>query len=53
MLHHARENLARLLATEGLSVHQVAERTGLDERTIRGILSGSRRRTPRRSIAWP
>jgi transcriptional regulator with XRE-family HTH domain len=41
MLHHARENLARLLATEGLSVHQVAEQTGVDERTIRGILSGS------------
>jgi transcriptional regulator with XRE-family HTH domain len=41
MLHHARENLARLLATEGLSVHQVAEQTGVDERTIRGILNGS------------
>jgi transcriptional regulator with XRE-family HTH domain len=41
MLHHAGQNLARLLATEGLSVHQVAARTGLDARTIRGILSGS------------
>ena len=40
MLHHARENLGRLLATEGLSVQQVAARTGLDARTIRGILSG-------------
>ncbi len=29
------------MAAEGLSVHQVAKRTGLDERTIRGILSGS------------
>ena len=41
MPHHVGQNLARLLATEGLTVHQVAERTGLDERTIRGILSGS------------
>ena len=38
---HARENLSRLMAAEGLSIHDVAEKTGLDERTIRGILSGA------------
>ncbi len=41
MPNHARENLSRLMAAEGLSVRGVAERTGLDERTIRGILGGS------------
>ena len=38
---HAKENLARLMAGEGYSIHDVAEKTNLDERTIRGILSGS------------
>jgi transcriptional regulator with XRE-family HTH domain len=37
----ARENLLRLMAAEGLSLGRVAERTGLDPRTVRGIL-GSR-----------
>ena len=40
---YARENLLRLMATGGLSVRGVAQRTGLDERTIRGILSGGNR----------
>lgn len=40
MSDYARENLLRLMATEGLSVRGVAQRTGLDERTIRGILGG-------------
>jgi transcriptional regulator with XRE-family HTH domain len=40
MSHHEHENLSRLLAAEGLSARQVAKRTGLDARTIRGILSG-------------
>ena len=40
MSDHARENLLRLMAAGGLSVRRVAERTGLDERTIRGILGG-------------
>lgn len=40
MSNHARENLWRLMAIEGLSIGQVAEKTGLDERTIRGILNG-------------
>ena len=40
MSDHARENLLRLMAAGGLSVRRVAEQTGLDERTIRGILGG-------------
>lgn len=43
MSDHAGENLRRLMAAAGLSIHQVAERTGLDERTIRGIASGASR----------
>ena len=43
MLDHARENLLRLMAAGGLSVRRVAEQTGLDERTIRGILRGGNR----------
>jgi transcriptional regulator with XRE-family HTH domain len=34
-------NLLRLMAGQGLSIRQVAEKTGLDERTIRGILGGA------------
>jgi len=41
MSDYARENLRRLLAGRGLSIRQLAEKTGLDERTIRGILSGT------------
>ncbi len=41
MSDHARENLLRLMAAEGLSVRGLAERSGLDERTIRGILGSS------------
>jgi transcriptional regulator with XRE-family HTH domain len=40
MPDHTRENLLRLMAARGWSVRQVAERTGLDERTIRGVLGG-------------
>jgi transcriptional regulator with XRE-family HTH domain len=45
MSDHAAENLRRLMAEHGLSVRQLAEKAGLDERTIRGILS--RANTPR------
>jgi transcriptional regulator with XRE-family HTH domain len=38
MANYARENLLRLMAAGGWSVSHVAERTGLAERTIRGIL---------------
>ncbi len=41
MSENAGENLRRLLADRGLSIRQLAEKTGLDQRTIRGILSGS------------
>jgi len=41
MSEYAGENLRRLLADRGLSIRQLAEKTGLDERTIRGILSGA------------
>jgi transcriptional regulator with XRE-family HTH domain len=40
MSNHARENLMRLMASGGLSVRRVSSRTGVDERTIRGILNG-------------
>ena len=43
MSDYAGENLRRLLAGRGLSIRQLAEKTGLDERTIRGILSGTNR----------
>jgi transcriptional regulator with XRE-family HTH domain len=34
------QNLLRLMAAEGLSLGCVSEKTGLDPRTVRGILSG-------------
>jgi transcriptional regulator with XRE-family HTH domain len=41
MSEHAGQNLLRLMAAAQLSVHSVAEKTGLDERTIRGITRGT------------
>ena len=35
---HARENLLRLMAAQGLTLSGVAEQTGLHVRTVRGIL---------------
>ena len=46
MSDHTRENLLRLMAAAGLSNHALAERTGLDERTIRGILNGGKKSHP-------
>jgi len=43
MAEHIGENLLRLMARLDLSIAQVAERTGLDERTIRGIVHGTNR----------
>ena len=40
MADYTRENLLRLMAGGGLSIHQVAGQTGLDRRTIRGLLAG-------------
>ena len=41
MSDYVGRNLLRLMADRGLSIHQIAEQTGLDERTIRGISSGA------------
>ncbi len=38
MTQHVRENLRRLLTQLGWTLDEVAERSGLDRRTIRGIL---------------
>jgi transcriptional regulator with XRE-family HTH domain len=46
MSDYARENLLRLMAAGGLSVRGVARQTGLDERTIRGILGGGNKPHP-------
>jgi transcriptional regulator with XRE-family HTH domain len=40
---HARENLLRLMAARGLTISGVAEQTGLDVRTVRGILRGNKK----------
>lgn len=41
MADYAGDNLRRLMATRGLTVEQVVEQSGLDKRTIQGILDGS------------
>jgi transcriptional regulator with XRE-family HTH domain len=43
MSQYASENLLRLMADRGLSIHQAARSTGLDERTIRAVLRGGSR----------
>ncbi|MHC4406075.1 MAG: helix-turn-helix domain-containing protein [Planctomycetota bacterium] len=40
-LRKTRENLRRLMAKMGLTIEQVAEKSGLDRRTIKGILDGT------------
>jgi transcriptional regulator with XRE-family HTH domain len=40
-------NLRRLMAREGLTFAELMDRTGLDHRTLKGILSGDRRPQPR------
>jgi transcriptional regulator with XRE-family HTH domain len=47
MTDYTPENLLRLMAAAGLSVEQVAEKTGVDKRTVRAILSASHRPHPR------
>ena len=47
MGEHTGENLRRLMAEKGLALKQVARRTGLDRRTISGILDGSNKPHPR------
>jgi len=41
MSEYAGENLLRLMADGALSIQQVSQRSGLDERTIRGIVNGT------------
>jgi len=43
MTQHVPENLRRLIAQLGWTIEQVAEKSGLDQRTIRGILEGTNR----------
>lgn len=43
MADYVAENLLRLMAAEGLSLGQVAQRTGVDQRTVRAILGGTKK----------
>jgi transcriptional regulator with XRE-family HTH domain len=36
------ENLRRLMSAAGMSINEIAQRTGIDKRTIRGIISGAK-----------
>ena len=47
MSEYAGENLRRLMAERGLSEKDLIEMTGLDRRTIIGILAGTHRSHPR------
>ncbi len=47
MPEHAGSNLLRLMAYAKLSLHEVAQQTGVDERTIRGITAGGHKPHPR------
>jgi len=43
MSDHTGQNLLRLMAATELSIHDVAQRSGLDERTVRSIARGTHR----------
>ena len=47
MTEYVRENLQRLLAQLGWTIEQAARKSGLDRRTLRGILEGTSRPQPR------
>ncbi len=47
MGEHTGDNLRRLMAERGLSANDLIEITGLDRRTVGGILSGTHRSRPR------
>jgi transcriptional regulator with XRE-family HTH domain len=47
MADYAPENLRRLMSQMGLTIEQVIEKTGLDQRTVKGILDGRNRPHPR------
>ena len=42
MSAHFLANLQRLMAAVGISIHDLANRSGVDERTIRGLLAGNK-----------
>jgi transcriptional regulator with XRE-family HTH domain len=44
---HPQHNLRRLMARDGLTIDDVVRRTGLDHRTIKGILDGSKTPHPK------
>lgn len=44
------DNLRRLMARQGMTVDQVAARSGLDERTVKGILRGGHQRPHARTL---
>jgi len=43
MSRHTGENLARIMAAQGLSIDQVVQKCGLDGRTVRAVLKGQQR----------
>jgi transcriptional regulator with XRE-family HTH domain len=47
MADHTAENLRRIMAEQGLMVKDVTKRTGLDRRTVLGILEGKSKPQPR------
>ncbi|MBN2292627.1 MAG: helix-turn-helix transcriptional regulator [Pirellulales bacterium] len=47
MADHAGDNLRRLMAERGLSTKDLIEMTGMDRRTLGGILAGTHRTHPR------
>ncbi len=47
---HFAHNLRRIMARLNLTVRQVARRTGLDDRTIKGVLSGANAKPHARTL---
>ena len=47
MNHSTGQNLRRLMANQGLTIEEVARKSGMDRRTIRGILDGRQKPHPR------
>jgi len=47
MADYTGDNLRRVMAQLGLTIEQVVKKTGLDKRTVKGILDGSNKPQPR------
>ena len=47
MAKYTGDNLRRLMANQGLTIDRVVKKTGLDKRTVKGILDGSNKPQPR------